>query len=131
MSDTDKIPDIDAGDNTFPAIYSLRQTRRERHEGKDTKPSSNDGVDVNLNSNQNHTHREDNNAATINNNTNRREPRELRRTLSNLLLRIESELRTPVPETERPEPRPATATATATNNTPSNALSQDHHYSAK
>ena len=121
MSDTDKIPDIDAGDILFQRFIA-ETDRRERRGRKDSKPSSNDGVDVNLNRNHNHTHQEDGNAATINNNTNRREPRELRRTLSNLLLRIENELRTPVPETERPEPRPATATATATNNTLSNAF---------
>lgn len=117
MSDTDKIPDIDAGDILFQRFIA-ETDRRERRGRKDSKPSSNDGVDVNLNRNHNHTHQEDGNAATINNNTNRREPRELRRTLSNLLLRIENELRTPVPETERPEPRPATAT----NNTPGNAF---------
>ena len=47
MSDTDKIPDIDAGDILFQRFIA-ETDRRERRGRKDSKPSSNDGVDVNL-----------------------------------------------------------------------------------
>ena len=125
MSDTDEVPDIDAGDILFQRFIA-ETDRRERGDSKVTKQPGDISANANasLDRNQNHAYRGDNTAAATtnnnnnNNNTNRREPRELRRTLSNLLLRIENELRNPVLETERPRPeqRPATETNTTTGN---------------